>query len=171
MHWSLSWQADPHARALADRHYSRKTIGAMNIAPPGRKLVLTTPTAYWITSYPYVEYVMHAWAGAFLCSAFRNEGNVLSSTLIREAVAATVWRYPDIPDLGMVTFVDRAKVRPKRHPGYCFLKAGFEYVGKTKAGQIAMQLEPARFPDPEPPVNGAFHLWPAPPSPRGSSVT
>jgi hypothetical protein len=33
---------------------------------------------------------------------------------------ATVARWPEIPELGMVTFVDAGKVRRKRDPGRCF---------------------------------------------------
>ena len=68
--------------------------------------------------------------GAWLCSAFRNERPDLyrSSDLVREAVAATRWRWPSVPDLGMVTFVDERKVRRKRDPGRCFTKAGFEML-------------------------------------------
>ncbi len=118
--WALSWRADPHGAAIADRHYNRQKIGAAQFVPPGRCLVLTTPTALWVTSWPLPEYVQHAWAGAWMCSAFRNEGPDLSSSLITEAVAATRWTWPAVPDLGMVTFVDPTKTRPKRDPGRCF---------------------------------------------------
>lgn len=109
MPWQLSWRADPHAAALADRHYTRQSPGSAQFVPPGRCLVLTTPTALWVTSWPFEQYVRHAWPGAWMCSAFRNEGDELSSTLITAAVAATRWRWPDVPALGMVTFVDTTK--------------------------------------------------------------
>lgn len=146
--WALSWRADPHARQLADRHYNRQKIGAAQFVPPGRCLVLTTPDAFWITSWPFAEYVKHAWAGAWVCSAFRNEGSDLSSTLVTAAVAASRWRWPDVPDLGMVTFVDPSKTRRKRDPGRCFRKAGFEPVGFTKGGLVALQLLPDAMPEP-----------------------
>jgi hypothetical protein len=74
----------------------------------------------------------------------------MSSELIREAVSHTVAHYPTIPDLGMVTFVDAAKVKPKQHPGYCYMKAGFQHVGFTKGGLWAYQLLPVDMPPPEP---------------------
>ena len=128
MHWSLTWRADPHVAAFADRHYSRKTPGAAQFSPPGRVLVLRSPTAAWVTSFPLAEYVDHAWPGAQVCTLFRNEGPALSSTIIREAVAASRWRW-GCPELGMITFINAKKVRPKRDPGYCFLMAGFKRVG------------------------------------------
>ena len=153
MLWQLSNRADPNARVIADRHYSRQKPGTTQFVPPGRCLVLVVPgKAYWVTSWPFAQYVKHDWAGAFVCSAFRNEGNVLSSLLIREAIAATRWKWPDMPDLGMITFVDASKVRRKRDPGRCFLRAQFEMAGKTKGGLIALQLKPCNFPPPEAPI-------------------
>ena len=72
MIWEMSWKADPRARDVADRHYNRQKPGTPQFVPPGRALVLYTETetgrAFWITSYPYAEYVRHAWAGAWVCS-------------------------------------------------------------------------------------------------------
>lgn len=146
--WELSNRADQTVRPLADRHYNRQKIGAPQFVPPGRCLVLATPErdAFWITSWPFAQYVRHAWAGAWVCSAFRNEGAALSSTLILDAVAATRWKYPETPALGMVTFVDPTKVRHKRDFGRCYRRAGFQHVGFTKGGLYALQLLPASMP-------------------------
>src|SRR5258706_11098515 len=97
MLWQLSYRADPLARQIADRHYNRQAVGSRQFVPPGRCVVLTTPDStpdagcLWVTSWPFAEYVQHAWAGAWVCSAFRNElpDVYLSSDLILEAVAAT----------------------------------------------------------------------------------
>lgn len=97
---------------------------------------------------PFAEYVKHEWAGAWMNSLFRNEGPVLSSDLIRSAVAATRMIWPEVPPLGMVTFVDPNKTRHKRDPGRCYRKAGFKVVGKTKSGLIALQLLEPDMPDP-----------------------
>lgn len=154
MHWMQSNKFDREVRPLADRHYNRRKVGSPQFVPPGRSLVLKMPGAFWITSWPFAQFVRHAWPGAWVCSAFRNESSgVLSSELIREAVAATRWKYPDVPDLGMVTFVNADKVRHKRDPGRCFLKAGFRRVGITKGGLIALQLLPDEMPEPSAPMN------------------
>ena len=166
--WRLSHRADPAVRPLADRHYNRQKIGAAGFVPPGRCLVLCTRPvdAFWVTSWPFAEYVRHAWAGAWVCSAFRNEGPILSSTLITEAVAATVWRFGHPPDIGMITFVDVSKVRRKRDPGRCFLRAGFEPCGQTQGGLLAFQLLPSRMPGPAEPMpmraTPLFDLIPSP---------
>jgi hypothetical protein len=148
--WALSNKFDARALPLADRHYNRRKVGSPQFVPPGRSLVLLTDEAdaLWTTSWPFAEYVRHAWPGAWVNSLFRNESEHLSSELILEAVAATLWRWPDPPGLGMVTFVDAGKTRPKAHPGYCYRKAGFEHVGFTKGGLWAFQLTPDRMPEP-----------------------
>jgi hypothetical protein len=153
MIWHMSHRADKEVLPLADRHYNRQKIGSPQFVPPGRCVVLKTQNpcdAFWITSWPFAQFVKHAWAGAWVCSAFRNEGNLLSSELIRQAVAATrsIW---EAPELGMVTFVNAEKVKHKRDPGRCYLKAGFRNVGLTKGGLVALQLLPDQMPQPNPP--------------------
>lgn len=131
---------------MADRHYNRQKVGAPQFAPPGRCLVLKRPDAFWITSYPFAQYVKHRWAGAWVCSAFRNEGGRLSSALILDAVAATRWYYGEPPPEGMVSFVDETKVRPKQTPGYCFIRAGFVFDGRTEGGLLAFVMKPHSVP-------------------------
>ena len=149
MMWYQSNRADSEVRPLADRHYNRQKIGSPQFAPPGRCIVLKTQPvdAFWITSWPFAEFVKHAWPGAWVCSAFRNEGNCLSSSLITQAVAATraIW---ETPEFGMITFVDTKKVKHKRDFGRCYLKAGFKNVGFTKGGLVALQLLPEDMPEP-----------------------
>lgn len=158
--WTLSNRFDPLARAIADRHYNRQKIGSPQFVPPGRCLVLRTPAAdaFWVTSWPFAEYTKHAWAGAWMCSAFRNESPHLSSDLIREAVAATRHKWPEIPELGMVTFVNPDKVRRKRDWGRCYRKAGFKVCGETKGGLVALQLLPEDMPPAAPAIDMDFDL-------------
>ena len=84
-------------------------------------------------------------------SLFRNEGAGLSSELIREAIAATRWYWPDVPDLGLVTFVDASKVRHKRDPGRCYKRAGFFFDGFTAGGLFAFRIRADAMPEPEQP--------------------
>lgn len=143
----MSHRADPEAVSIADRHYNRQKIGSPQFVPPGRCIVLKSlcGNALWVSSWPFAQYVKHAWAGAWVNSLFRNEGAGLSSELIREAVAATRAQW-EPPSLGMVTFVDADKTRHKRDPGRCYIKAGFKRVGLTKGGLVALQLLPEAMP-------------------------
>jgi hypothetical protein len=161
--WRLSHRFDPPAVAIADRHYSRQRIGSPQFVAPGRCVVLLAGTAdapaLWVSSWPFAEYTHHAWPGAWICSLFRNEGAGLSSELILEAIAATrsLWGTP--PPRGMVTFVNRDKVRPKRDPGRCYLRAGFRPVGETGSGLLALQLEPGAIPEPVPAIGSSPRLF------------
>lgn len=164
--WRSSYRADPRALPLADRHYNRQSVGSPQFVPPGRCTVLLTDAADapWVTSWPLAEYVAHAWRGAWINSLFRNESSALSSALITAAVAATYARWPAVPDLGFVTFIDPTKVRRKRDPGRCYLRAGWRRVGSTKGGLITLQLTPDRFPPavparPRQPIGGQLPLF------------
>lgn len=158
MIWRWSNRADHRARLIADRHYNRQKIGTKQFVPPGRCLVLYAATrsgeAIWVTSWPYAQYVKHAWAGAWVCSAFRNEGAGVASEMILQAIAATRHFYGDPPALGMITFVDESKVKPTRVRGkdvwgWSYRKAGFIEAGRTVGGLLALQLLPETMPAPQ----------------------
>jgi hypothetical protein len=156
LRWSLSHRADVRALPLADAHYNRQKPGTPQFVPPGRCVVLLAgdpPKALWVSSWPFAEFVRHAWAGAWICSCFRNEGAGLSSELILEAIAATKAIWGDPPPLGMVTFVDRDKTRRKRDPGRCYRRAGFVPCGETKGGLVALQMLPDKMPGAEPAID------------------
>lgn len=165
--WRESFRADPAAAALADRH--RQAVGSPQFVPPGRCVVLRADEAVWVTSWPFAEYTKHAWAGAWVNSLFRREGGPLASEMIRAAVAATRWKWPEVPHLGMVTFVDPTKIRRKRDPGRSYLRAGFHKAGATKGGLLAFQMLPDEMPTAEAPVGALepmFDLATAGPLPR-----
>ncbi len=149
MNWRVSHRFDQRALPLADRHYNRPSVGSPQFVPPGRCLVLLTEhaDALWVTSWPFAEFTKHAWAGAWVNSLFRNESPTLASDLIREAVARTRGKWPEVPALGMITFVDASKVKHKRDPGRCYLRAGFRHAGATQGGLLAFQLLPGDMPD------------------------
>jgi hypothetical protein len=163
MRWFLSNRADPMALPIADRHYNRQKPGTPQFVPPGRCVVLLTKDAdaLWVTSWPFAQYVKHAWAGAWVCSCFRNESQELSSELINEAVSATRSIWTDIPELGMVTFVNPKKVKRKRDFGRRYRKAGWKECGMTKGGLIALQLMPEDMPPPQPANDRAMELFAA----------
>lgn len=153
MFWIVSHRADPLACKIADRHYNRQKPGTPQFVPPGRCFVLRQKRAVWVTSWPFAQYVKHAWAGAWVNSLFRRQGGRQSaSEMILDAVAATRSYWPEIPPLGMITFVDAKKIRQKEKSevGRCYIEAGFRHVGFTKAGLYAFQLLPADMPNPEP---------------------
>lgn len=168
MKWERSWRADPRGRELADRHYNRRAIGAVDFVPPGQCVVLLTPRAdaLWVTSWQLPQYTTHAWPGAWNNSTFRNESTLQASALILEAIAATRYVFGDPPAAGLVSFVDPCEVpavRRRRHRcavgclekvviGYCFEMAGFTHVGFTKDRSLwVWHLPPDRMPRAEAP--------------------
>lgn len=161
MLWEIANRADPRCVAIADRHYSRQKPGTPQFVPPGRCLVLfaETPTgrAVWVTSWPFAQYVKHAWAGAWVCSIFRNEGAALASSLINDALAATLFFYGNSPSLGMITFVKPSAIR-SANPGYCFKKAGFRLAGAAKDGKPCLQILPSDMPQPRPAIGMSARL-------------
>jgi hypothetical protein len=166
MRWHLSHRADPLVVPLADRHYNRQKIGAPQFVPPGRCLVLFSDCmrAFWVTSWPFAEYVKHAYGGAWVCSAFRSENAGGSIELIRHAVAATRARFGEAPVNGLVTFIDSRKVTPTMIRGvpsfgWTWIKAGFQYVGKTKAGLLVFQMLPNDMPAAEPALPMDAYPW------------
>ena len=162
MIWVRTNKFDQRARLIADRHYNRQKVGSPQFAPPGKTVILYAENegkkALWVSSWQ--EYIMHAWKNSWNCSLFRNEGAGLSSDLIRQAVAATLFEWGTPPSGGMITFVDPRKVKPKRTPGYCYIRAGFRPCGKTKVNQLLVfQLLPSKMPKPQMPLSRQLSLF------------
>lgn len=149
--WTVSHKFDPAAVPIADRHYNRRKPGSPQFVPPGRSLVLRSRAALWITSWPFAEFTRHDWAGAWVNSCFRNESDEVASSLIRAAVAATRFEWPEVPALGMVSFIDPRAVRPRMvrsRPtwGHSYFAAGFRHVGYTRRGLWVMQMTADQMP-------------------------
>lgn len=139
--WYHVSKTDTRARLLADKHYSRQTIGHPEFCAPGNNIVLIIPsgckaTAVWVSQRPDPSANLKMpradgfdyWHNGL----FRNESGIRSSDLIREAIAITKYFWGDVmPRHGFHSFVDPTKVRgvPVRGQlvhGFCFMKAGFK---------------------------------------------
>src|SRR3972149_3413891 len=77
---------DDEMRQLADRHYSRRTVGAKQFAYSGRKLVLRDAIGdvLFVWMYPDPAMRMDGQTG-YNCAIFRNESTRRSSEIILEA--------------------------------------------------------------------------------------
>lgn len=165
MIWQQSHRAEFRSRIIADRHYNRQKVGSPQFVPPGRCMILYAGNkageALWVTSWPFPEFVKHAWPGAWVCSLFRNEGAGIASDLIRDALACTRATFDASDEPGMVTFVDRAKTKPTmvrgaKVYGWTFRKAGFRDCGETKGGLLALWIDAADMPPPALPPLALF---------------
>jgi hypothetical protein len=126
--WLLAHKGHRAACALADRHYSRRKVGAPQMMPPGQTLVLVTPLhdAVWGWWRPDPSSGIKAMNGldGWTCTIFRNEGAVLSSLLVLDAERALVADGRGCGPDGMLSYVQPRKIR-STNPGYCFKRAGW----------------------------------------------
>lgn len=141
--WLKVKRSDKRARSLADRHYSRQTVGARDFMSSGRTFVLLTHDARAV--WGVIENLDPAGGLRWRCSIFRNEGTERSSDLIREATDRTYayWRarHGGLPGVPLTTEVDPEKTRRKRDPGRCFLRAGWSRLD-VRRGLIVLQAPP-----------------------------
>lgn len=120
---------DDEMRQLADRHYSRRTIGARQFLYSGRKLVLrnTEGTVLFGWMFPDAEKRMDGQTG-YNCAIFHNESTRKASDILLEAERMAFERWG--PNR-LYTYIDpkQTKVimrRGKRIVGFSFLKAGWK---------------------------------------------
>jgi len=120
---------------LADRHYSRRTVGARQFCYSGRKLVLrnATGTVLFVWMYPDPTMRMDGQTG-YCCAIFRNESDRLSSEIILEAETFAFAKWG--PNR-LYTYVDPRKIHSP-NPGYCFKAAGWRQIGVSKGGKVLL---------------------------------
>ena len=125
-------------RALADRHYSRKTKGAEKYIGPGEYLALITPEgkAGFIWRKTKFELRKDNQRG-IECTLFRNEAQelYLSSYLILEAEKLALQKWPETKRF--FTYVNPAKIK-STYPGFTFIKAGYKKVGLNKSRKLVI---------------------------------
>lgn len=145
-YWQLTKKTDPTCVALADKHYSRVSVGASQFTRPGENLVYRTAggDALWCTSRSRFER-KDGFGKALECTIFRNESDITSSLLIKEAIEKTIENWGPLPADGMITYVYPKKVKSK-HPGYSFQRAGFKRLKRrSKKGLFIYHITQERF--------------------------
>jgi hypothetical protein len=141
-HWLSSNRRDPRAVALYLRHYSagrngkRETCYTSGFTGPGEDMVLLTERCDAL--FVWSRCIRNDGQTGINCAVFRNESDTLSSELIREADDLAWDRWPD--EARHFTYVDPSKVRRKRDPGRCFIKADWHPTGHTSTrGLIVLE--------------------------------
>lgn len=138
-YWYPVKDGDPRAVALFKRHYSYRKRNyitkARDIMPPGEYICLLTRDCSALFIWVFSKFRKDSQTGVN-CSVFRNESNVKSSDLIKEAcdIAWIKW-----PGKRLFTFVNSKKIRSV-NPGYCFKQAGWKYCGKSKGGLDILEI-------------------------------
>ena len=127
---------DPECASLADRHYSRRTVGARQFAYSGRKLVLRNAegSVLWVWMYPDPTMRMDGQEG-YNNAIFRNESDRRSSDIIPEAEQWAVRKWG--PNRAY-TYIDPKKVRSV-NPGYCFKMQGWRFVRLSASGKHLLE--------------------------------
>lgn len=136
-HWYLTKDGDISCLALYERHYSahhyKDGRKRRLFCGPGEKIVLRTRSADAMLIWR--KFIDASGQTGVNCAVFRNESDLLSSDLIRQAdaIAFHVW-----PDLRHYTYVNAKKVASS-NPGFCFLAAGWRTCGTTKGGLLVLE--------------------------------
>jgi hypothetical protein len=120
---------DDEMRQLADRHYSRRTVGARQFLYNGRKLVLRNAegTVLFGWMYPDPDLRMDGMSG-YSCAIFRNESGRRASEIILEAERFAFEKWG--PNR-LYTYIDPRRTREIKHRGrrvvgWSFIKAGWK---------------------------------------------
>jgi len=133
---------DAECAALADRHYSRQTVGSNQFMGNGKKLVLRDMDGLVVFGWLWSECRRDGEQG-YNCAIFRNEGDRLSSSIILESERAAVEKWG--PNRAF-TFIDPREVDPMFHRsypvwGYCFYRAGWRFKNVTRDGKHILQKD------------------------------
>ena len=136
MNWIVGQDGEPELYAMYRRHYSaRKNIRpkTMQFVGPGQHIVLTLPDRSAL--FVWRKFTDASGQKGINCSIFRNESRLLSSDLIGEADAIADFCWPGERHY---TYV-RASAVKSRNPGWCFICAGWQRCGYTKAGLFILE--------------------------------
>ena len=142
--WLPIKDGDARGLALMRRHYSwheyRDNRPRHLFVGPGQKMVLLTPGGDAL--FVWRKFIDASGQVGVNCSAFRNEGPLRSSDLIREACAIAWLRWPGER---LYTYIDSQKVASGL-PGYCYRRAGWRWAHdadghwlRTGSGKLVME--------------------------------
>jgi hypothetical protein len=139
--WIPIKDGNPSGMSIFMRHYTaRENRKVFQFIGPGEKAAFITPDAKAL--FVWRKFISDAGETGVNCAVFRNEGTELarSSELIKRANALAWERWPGER---LYTYVDPIKVRHKRDPGRCFLRAGYRKLDRTtKSGKLIFEIFP-----------------------------
>jgi hypothetical protein len=137
-YWHGSKDGDKNGLALYNRHYSAYTYKDGRerklFCGPGEKMILLTEENDAL--FVWRKFIDRSGQKGINCAVFRNEGKILSSKLIIEAVKIAKKKWPNER---LYTYVNARKIR-STNPGYCFLVAGWKKCGITKNGLLILEM-------------------------------
>lgn len=134
--WFETRDGDEVARTIFDRHYSRIHYSDGRqpklFVGPGQKIVMITENSDAV--FVWRRFKDASGQQGINCAVFRNESDVLSSTLITEAehIAWARWHGERL-----YTYVNPRGIR-STNPGACFKKSGWNTCGITKWNKLVI---------------------------------
>lgn len=135
--WWLTKDGDRDCLELYERHYSaykyKDDRTRSQFAGPGQTIVLRTLSADAL--FVWRKFIDDSGQQGVNCAVFRNESELKSSDLIRQADAIADYCWPSERHY---TYVD-AKAVKSSNPGFCFIMAGWRRCGTTKRGLIILE--------------------------------
>lgn len=139
--WTRTTKFDGDCSALADRHYSRRTVGSPQFMPPGQTIVLKSPGAVFGWWRPHPSSGIKALNGldGWTCTIFRRETGAVAtaSALILDAESVFAELGLDVWPDHLLTYVWDRKVKSE-NPGFCFKCAGWEAIGRSADGRKSL---------------------------------
>ena len=133
-YWISVRDGDPRVRGMYNRHYSSyqykdgrhplKTVG------PGEYICLLTVDCRAL--FIWRKFIDASGQEGINCAVFRNEGEILSSTLILEAEE---WSFNRWPGERLYTYINSKGIE-STNPGYCFKMAGWEYIRDSEGKPV-----------------------------------
>jgi hypothetical protein len=143
--WIEVKDGDPRAVVLFERHYScvnsKADHARYGFSGQGESMILLTQDCNALFGWRKLKHSDDGQIGVN-CFVFRNESKLLSSSLILEAERMAWERWAGER---LYTYVNSKKILSV-HPGYCFLKSGWDYQRdenvkpvKTKGGLYILE--------------------------------
>jgi hypothetical protein len=140
--WNRVGKFEGYAAELADRHYSRRTVGSPQFMPPGETVVLYHPDGAvfgWWRPHPSSGIKQMNGLDGWTCTIFRNETGLRASDLILSAEEFLRGKTCG-PD-GLLTYVWDKKIKSD-NPGYCFKMAGYKAKGRSADNKKTLLHKP-----------------------------
>lgn len=141
---TVTHRCDPECSALADKHYSRQTVGAREFIGNGKTLVLRDDAGDVVFAWLFCKPGMRRdHEDGYNCTIFRNESDARASDFILQAERAAVKKW----GAGRAfTYIDPRKVpamKSRHYPvwGYCFYRAGWRFKRLSKDGKHLLEKD------------------------------
>jgi len=136
-YWARVRDGNETAFKIFTRHYTfrqwrpRTGLNGKRMAGPGETIVMISKNNDALFIWKKQKYSQDGQTG-INCAVFRNESNILSSTLL-DAAEQVAWRR--WPGERLFTYVNSKKIK-SNNPGYCFKINGWQQVGISKAKKL-----------------------------------